>query len=163
MLVAQPIRQINCPSPCCYLTWTAHASILSSSASISLSVTACLFIQLELSESLELPWCVSVPAGRDLCVQCLSRSKFWLILSPSMVSKCSYNRLCPSLSEEDINALSAATWIAVIPPPFPFFSLTTLCLCVCLFLLQHVNPVCFCESLSACAWPPLPSETFHAT
>lgn len=53
-----------------YLAQTARAS-RSSSASISLSVTACLFIQLELFESLELPWCVSVPAGRDLCVQCL--------------------------------------------------------------------------------------------
>lgn len=40
--------------PLRYLTQTAHASI-SSSASISLSVTACLFIQLELFESLELP------------------------------------------------------------------------------------------------------------
>lgn len=85
-----------------YLAWTAHASI-SSSASISLSVIACLFIQLELFESLELPWCVSVPAGRDLCVQSLPFSKFWLILCPSMVPKCCANcaiRYVPAYSRK---------------------------------------------------------------
>lgn len=106
-----------------YLAQTAHASI-SRSASISLSVTACLFIQLELFESLKLPWCVSVPAGRDLCVQCLPFSKFWLILCPSMVPKCRAN-----LFREDINALIAATLIAAIPP-FSFFCFDMLCLYV---------------------------------
>ncbi len=100
--------QTDTPSqPRCYLTQTAHASI-SSSASISQSVTACLFIQLELFESLELPWCVSVPAGRDLCVQCLPFSKFWLILCPSMVPKCRANcaiRYVPALFKEDIKTL----------------------------------------------------------
>lgn len=138
--------------PLRYLAQTAHASI-SSSASISLSVTACLFIQLELFESLELPWCVSVPAGRDLCVQCLLFSKFWLILCPSMIPKCRAN-----LFKEDTNTLLAATLIAAIPP-FSFFYLNMLCLYV-FFIACKSSLFCVClrfysVSLSACAWPQL--------
>lgn len=55
------------PAPLRYLTPTAHASI-SSSASISQSVTACLFIQLELFWEPRAPlMCVSACRERPLC------------------------------------------------------------------------------------------------
>lgn len=50
LLVAPHIRQNKGPGPGALLPKTSHAG-LSSSASLSLSVTACLFIQLELYES----------------------------------------------------------------------------------------------------------------
>lgn len=138
-----------------YLAQTAHASI-SSCASISLSVTACLFIQLELFESLKLPWCVSVPAGRDLCVQCLPFSKFSLILCPSMVPKCRANEfkeehpVCGNTDCCDSSIFFLLfRYIAFVRF---FYSMQILCF-LCVSVLLQWLIVCLCMA----------PVTFHAT
>lgn len=145
--------------PRCYLTQTAHAG-LGSSASISLSVTACLFIQLELFESLELIRCVSAPSGgKDLCVQCLllffffspSSSKFWLILCPSMVigvpRKLCVTPLCPQpVGGGHKRHVTAASLTAAVP------------VFVCPFFLVWPFPCEFRCSMQVCAF----CVNFHA-
>lgn len=168
-MFCNPVHQTDeLSQPRCYLTQTAHAG-LGSSASISLSVTACLFIQLELFESLELIRCVSAPSGgKDLCVQCLLLffSFFFLLplpnsdsfCAPRWLSACRANCVSPlyvrSLWEEDINATSrrrhrhvtAASPTAAVP------------VFICPFFLVWPFPCEFRCSMQVCAF----CVNFHA-
>lgn len=162
VLVAQHIKQINCPGPPRYLTQTAHASI--SSNAFHISKCYCLSVH-----SVGAFWepraplmCVSACRERPLCTM-FTFFPNSVHLSGLNVPRKLCDPLCPSLFKEDVNTLLAATLIAVIPP-FSFFCCNILCLylfissmqilCVlCVFVLFQWFIVCLCMA----------PETFHAT